>query len=155
MSTHDHGVHNADPEDELESYLAGARHDPVFLAAYEDAEERQSILDRLVGLRRDRHLTQSAIAARMGVRQPTVSGFETEDSDPRLSSLQRYARAVGARLRLVLLVTGDHDWPSASVTFYRSRSSRASMDAPVQHSELPEKWRAEREEQGRQWAASR
>ena len=72
--------------------------DPEFLAAYRDAIARHQLLDALVAERRACSLTQKEVARRMGVKQPTVSGFETEDSDPRLSTLQRYARAVGARV---------------------------------------------------------
>ena len=110
MSKCDDSIHGVGLEDELEAYLIEARQDPVFRAAYEDAEERHSILDRLVGLRRHRRLSQSVVAARMGVRQPTVSQFETEDSDPRLSTLQRYARAVEAKLSLVLVIPSECDW---------------------------------------------
>ncbi len=43
----------------------------------------------------------------MGVRQPTVSGFEKGSSDPRLSTVQRYARALDARVRLVLEIPSE------------------------------------------------
>lgn len=46
-------------------------------------------------------LTQADVAARLGVTQQTVAGFESGKHDPRMSMLQRYARAVGARLVLV------------------------------------------------------
>jgi transcriptional regulator with XRE-family HTH domain len=148
-------VHGVGLEDELETYLSEAQQDPVFRAAYEDAEERHSILDRLVGLRRLRRLSQSAVAARMGVRQPTVSGFETEDSDPRLSTLQRYARAVEARLRLVLVIPNECDWISAGANAYRGTSPRGSAGAAVREGELAEEWRAEKQSGHiRSWAMS-
>jgi transcriptional regulator with XRE-family HTH domain len=34
----------------------------------------------------------------MGVSQPTVAGFERYDANPTLSTLRRYALAIGARL---------------------------------------------------------
>ena len=155
MSNNDDGFHGVGLEDELEAYLSKARQDPAFRAAYEDVEERHSILDKLVGLRRLRRLSQSAVAARMGVRQPTVSGFETEDSDPRLSTLQRYARAVGARLRLVLVVPNECDWISAGVNTYCRTSPRGSAGAAVRQGELADKWRAEKkQDQGKRWATS-
>lgn len=138
-------VHGVGLEDELEAYLSEARQDPVFRAAYEDAEERHNILDKLVGLRRLRRLSQSAVAARMGVRQPTVSGFETEDSDPRLSTLQRYARAVEARLRLVLVIPNECDWISGGANAYRGKTPRGSAGAAVREGELAEEWRAEKQ----------
>ena len=148
-------VHGVGLEDELETYLSEAQQDPVFRAAYEDAEERHNILDRLVGLRRLRRLSQSAVAARMGVRQPTVSGFETEDSDPRLSTLQRYARAVEARLRLVLVIPNECDWVSAGANAYRGTSPRGSAGVAVREGELAEEWRAEKQSgHTRSWAMS-
>ena len=148
-------IHDVGLEDELEAYLSEARQDPAFRAAYEDAEERHNILDKLVGLRRLRRLSQSAVAARMGVRQPTVSGFETEDSDPRLSTLQRYARAVEARLRLVLVIPNECDWISAGANAYRGTTPRGSAGVAVREGELAEEWRAEKQSGYiRSWAMS-
>ncbi len=143
-------------QDEFEATLNEASQDPAFRAAYEDALERHSILDRLVGLRRARQLSQAAIAARMGVRQPTVSGFETEDSDPRLSTLQRYARAVEARLRLVLTVPAHCDWVSPSTFTYSSASLTGTRSASARESNLAEAWReeAQAERSRDRWAAS-
>jgi transcriptional regulator with XRE-family HTH domain len=145
MSMCDGKVHGVGLEDELETYLSEAQQDPVFRAAYEDAEERHSILDRLVGLRRLRRLSQSAVAARMGVRQPAVSGFETEGSDPRLSTLQRYARAVEARLRLVLVIPSACDWVSTGANAYQGARPQGSAGASVREGDLAEEWRAEKQ----------
>jgi transcriptional regulator with XRE-family HTH domain len=129
-------------EDEFGPYLEAALEDPAFRAAFEDEGERHRILDSLVSLRRDRGMSQSAVARQMGVRQPTVSGFETEGSDPRLSTLQRYARAVGARLRLTCTVPSECDWVSPSTLTYRG-SATASNDASIDRSELVRDWRRE------------
>jgi len=129
-------------QDEFESTLEDARRDPAFRAAYEDAQERHGVLDRLVSLRRALNLPQTAVAARMGVTQPTVSGFETEDSDPRLSTLQRYARAVGARLRLVVTVPRECDWIPEAIAYQRVRP-QASAGVSMLESALAENWQAE------------
>jgi transcriptional regulator with XRE-family HTH domain len=145
MSKRDSLVHDVGAEDELEAYVTEARQDPAFRAAYEDVEERHSILDRLISLRRHHRLSQGAVADRMGVRQPTVSGFETEDSDPRLSTLQRYARAVGARLRLVVVVPSECDWISVGANAYRGNSPQGSAGAAVRHGELAKEWCEEKQ----------
>jgi transcriptional regulator with XRE-family HTH domain len=89
--------------DDLASYVAERiATDPGFKGTLEDAEEARRLVDLLVALRKECQLSQVEVAKRMGVRQPTISGFEKEPSDPRLSTLQRYARALGARLRLTL-----------------------------------------------------
>jgi transcriptional regulator with XRE-family HTH domain len=86
-------------------------------AAYEDAQKRSAIVDILIRRRRLLGLTQTDVARAMGVGQPTVSGFENEGSDPRLSTLQRYARAVNASLWLQLCPEGRR------VEFYFHRES--------------------------------
>jgi transcriptional regulator with XRE-family HTH domain len=84
--------------------------DPAYRAALEDAEQLHEILDKLVKLRKALGLTQKDVADRMGVRQPTVSSFENESSDPRLSTLQRYARAVEGRIGFSLALPENCDW---------------------------------------------
>lgn len=50
----------------------------------------------LVRIRRDAGYTQQDIADRMGISQQAVNKLERYDADPRQSTLQRYANAVGA-----------------------------------------------------------
>lgn len=50
----------------------------------------------LVALRRAAGLTQRQLADRMGVSQQAVQKLERYDSDPKLSTLRRYANAVEA-----------------------------------------------------------
>lgn len=127
-------------EDEFGPYLEEAKQDPAFRAAYEDAEERHRIIDKLVGLRRALGLSQTAVAQRMNVRQPTVSQFETEGSDPRLSTLQRYARAVTARLRFVPVIPSECDWISTSTVAYRPDPVRPTDGAAVCSGSLAKSW---------------
>lgn len=82
------------------AFLQQCLRDPAFRATFEDARSRHEIVDALVARRHLLGLTQADVADAMGVGQPTVSGFENEGSDPRLSTLQRYARAVGASLTI-------------------------------------------------------
>lgn len=83
----------------FEEFLVKAfEEDPVTRAAYEDAQSRSRLVDTLVRFRHRLGLTQTQVASAMGVKQPTISGFETEGSDPRLSTIQRYARSVDAVL---------------------------------------------------------
>ena len=50
----------------------------------------------LIQARKEAGLLQRDVAETMGVKQPTVAAFESQDNDPRLSTLRRYALAVGA-----------------------------------------------------------
>jgi transcriptional regulator with XRE-family HTH domain len=74
--------------------------DPAVRAGYEDARQREDLLAALVAARRSR--SQQAVAAAMGTTQSAVSDIENGRVDPRLSTLQRYARAVERRLEIVL-----------------------------------------------------
>jgi ribosome-binding protein aMBF1 (putative translation factor) len=53
-------------------------------------------------LRRAEGLTQSDMARRLKTTQSCVSDFERIGGDPRIHTIQRYARAMGYRARLVL-----------------------------------------------------
>lgn len=49
----------------------------------------------LVRLRKGLGLTQENVAERMRVSQPAVAAFERVENDPKLSTIRRYAMAVG------------------------------------------------------------
>lgn len=66
-------------------------------------ENHEALLHDLVALRKKHGLSQEVVAERMGISQPAVARFERYDANPRLSTLRRYAMAVGARLCDVVL----------------------------------------------------
>ena len=79
-------------------------------AAFDDAEARSFLLDMLIGMRHLAALTQTEVGRRMGgISQATVAGLETKGDDPKLSTLQRYARAVGAELVLEIRLHDPDD----------------------------------------------
>ena len=67
----------------------------VFPGFAEMAEGRRQLVDELVGRRRARGLSQTEVAARMGTSQSAVARLESGDLDARLSTLERYAAALG------------------------------------------------------------
>lgn len=71
-------------------------------AAYDDAMSRMTLLRELVELRNRRGLSQKAVAELMDTVQSAVSELENGRSEPRLSTLQRYVRAIGSELRIHL-----------------------------------------------------
>ena len=87
--------HDSDLFD-LGSYLE----DPAFAAAYEDVAIRTQLRANLVAQRRAMKVTQAQVAERMDTTQSFVSEFENGGTDPHLSTLQRYGRAVCARLSI-------------------------------------------------------
>ena len=62
------------------------------------AASQAELMSNLVALRKRRNLIQQEVGDRMGVSQPAVAAFEAYDSNPTLSSLRRYALAIGARV---------------------------------------------------------
>jgi transcriptional regulator with XRE-family HTH domain len=100
---------------ELLTQLGHDPADPSVVAAVEDAEELADLVASLVRIRRDRGLRQTDVAGLLGVSQSVVSDFERLGGDPRLSTVQRYARALGVRIRLFAL-DGDETRPLGEVT---------------------------------------
>jgi DNA-binding XRE family transcriptional regulator len=69
--------------------------DPEIQRAQFLAEQDFQLLRKLVELRKRLGLTQTMVAERLGISQPTVAAFERYDSDPKLSTIRRYAQVVG------------------------------------------------------------
>ncbi|MFE4951961.1 helix-turn-helix domain-containing protein [Leifsonia sp. NPDC056665] len=61
--------------------------------------EHRLLMRALVAQRKAHNLTQETVAERMSVSQPTVAAFERYDANPTLSTIRRYALAVGAGIR--------------------------------------------------------
>lgn len=75
------GIDADDPQDRHADYLV-------------TSDER--LLEELVKFRRERHLTQQDVAASMGIDKSGVSRIEGGERDLLLSTLRRYAMAIGA-----------------------------------------------------------
>ena len=61
------------------------------------AERRRLVAD-LTSQRRSAGLSQTEVAARMGTSQSAVARLETGEADVRVSTLERYAAAIGSQL---------------------------------------------------------
>jgi len=83
--------------------LAEILEDPEFREHFEDARVRSTLLVELINARRVIDMTQAMVADAMETTQSAVSELEGGATDPRLSTLQRYARAVGAQLHCSLV----------------------------------------------------
>jgi transcriptional regulator with XRE-family HTH domain len=60
--------------------------------------ERRRLVAELAEQRRSAGLSQTEVAARMGTSQSAVARLETGDADVRVSTLERYAAAIGSQL---------------------------------------------------------
>ena len=62
------------------------------------AERRRELAGELVARRVGLGLSQTEVAARMGTSQSAVARLESGDADVKLSTLERYAAALGQQL---------------------------------------------------------
>jgi len=62
------------------------------------ADADSDMRTKLVEMRKKSGLNQTEVGRRMGISQESVAAFERYDNDPKLSTLRRYALAVGARI---------------------------------------------------------
>lgn len=78
--------------------MSERRHEPVFPGFREMADRRRALASSFVVARGELGLSQTEVAARMGTSQSAVARLESGDADVRLSTLERYAAALGQRL---------------------------------------------------------
>ena len=64
------------------------------------SDGRQRLVEELVTARRQLGLSQAEVAAQMGTSQSAVARLEAGEADMRLSTVQRYAAAVGREVKL-------------------------------------------------------
>lgn len=74
------------------------RQNAEFPAMVEAALRTRTLLRSLAEERRRRGLSQTLVAARMGTSQSALARLEKGENDPRLSTVERYALALGEEL---------------------------------------------------------
>ncbi|MEV8633038.1 helix-turn-helix transcriptional regulator [Streptosporangium sp. NPDC051023] len=65
------------------------------------------LIEDLIRLRKARGLSQAQVAERMNRSQPAISDFERLGGDPHLSTIRRYALAIGAEVTYLVHVQED------------------------------------------------
>jgi transcriptional regulator with XRE-family HTH domain len=90
---------------------------PDVRAAYEGLEDEFSFLREILAARASAGLTQAQVAERIGTTQSAVARLEsgTHKHSPSISTLQRYARALGYRLDVRLVKDGERHTGRRSV----------------------------------------
>jgi len=71
---------------------------PLLPGFREMAQRRRQLLAELAEQRRAAGLSQTQVAARMGTSQSSVARLEAGLADVRVSTLERYAAAIGTQL---------------------------------------------------------
>jgi DNA-binding XRE family transcriptional regulator len=87
-----------------ESFLKNARKRKGFRKEYKELEEEYALIREMLAARSILGLTQEAVAALMGTTKSAVSRLETAGKHaPSLTTLKKYAQAVGCRLEIKLV----------------------------------------------------
>lgn len=74
-----------------------AEADPEARARWERTAVARAVANALVTYRTAHGLSQAALAARLGVRQPTISRLELGEHNPSIETLERLAGVLGVR----------------------------------------------------------
>ena len=89
-----------EPDDLQASVAKWTKEDPHFSLLVKAFQQNEHLLDELVRCREAQHLTQREVALRMGTSQSAVDRVESGDVDPRLSTIQRLAVALGGMVEM-------------------------------------------------------
>ena len=116
------------------------RHPTVFPGFADIAARRQHLAAALSARRAELGLSQTEVAARMGTSQSAVARLEAGSLDTRLSTLERYVAAVGARL--VWQLETDPAEPVLAPGAPRAEVVSPSSPAPTTSTQEGEVWEA-------------
>ncbi len=98
------------------------RANPDFPALVDAALSRRALLRELAAQREQVGLSQTVVAARMGTSQSAVARMEAGQGDVRLSTVERYAAALGRRVEWRVV---------AESTDPRTTKAKAKRPAPT------------------------
>lgn len=85
--------------DDLEAYVRErSRRNPDLPRLMAEVAERKRLLTELANARRQSGATQTEVAARMGTSGSAVARLERGEMNPTVTTLQRFAAAIGKRL---------------------------------------------------------
>jgi DNA-binding XRE family transcriptional regulator len=89
---------------DYETFLKHAQKREGFKKAYEDVEEEYILIREMLAARSKSGLTQEAVAELMRTTKSAVSRLESAGKHaPSLTTLKKYAQAVGCRLEIKLI----------------------------------------------------
>lgn len=103
------------------------KRNPDFPKLLEAAVRRRELVSALAAKREERGLSQELVAARMGTSQPAIARLESGEVDAKLSTLERFAAALGLRIHWNLVA-------EKATNPVASRGGDARAAAAVRHS---------------------
>jgi transcriptional regulator with XRE-family HTH domain len=115
----------ADPHDDLDAYIdERTAREPGFRAQHAAALSRREMMRRMADARQAADRTQTELGAAVGTSQAQIARIEKGDADCRISSVERYAAALGFEVRYQLVrATGARKTAKPAVA-KQSRESR-------------------------------
>jgi transcriptional regulator with XRE-family HTH domain len=88
--------------DDLDAYVAKrATKNPAFPAMVDATLKERRLLRELAAKRVEMGLSQKIVAALMGTTRPALARLERGEIDPKLSTLERYAEALGLSIAVI------------------------------------------------------
>lgn len=81
---------------------AKALQNPDVMAAYLAEKKEEELQELLADMRRKAGINSTQVAERMGITQPAVSKLEKNASKASIITLERYAAACGASIKIVM-----------------------------------------------------
>ena len=84
----------------VESSFAKWRKKPAYLSAYDALSDEFAVAEALIDARTKANLRQADVARRMKTSQTAIARLESGQGNPSLSTLRKYAKATGTKLRL-------------------------------------------------------
>ena len=82
--------------------------DPELQSEYDRLGPRFEVINAIVKARKEKHLSQRELAARIGVTKTVVNRLESGEHSPRLETVYDIAKALGLRLHVELTNEPTH-----------------------------------------------
>ena len=79
----------------FEQVLAEQLEDPAFRAEWERTALARAAANRIIAYRVEHHLSQTALARKLGVSQPAVARLELGEHEPTITTLSRLSQRLG------------------------------------------------------------
>jgi ribosome-binding protein aMBF1 (putative translation factor) len=84
----------------VEKSFAKWRKKPSYVKAYDELSDEFAIAEALIDARAKANLRQEDVARRMKTSQTAIARLESGRGNPSLSTLRKYAKATGTKLKV-------------------------------------------------------
>ncbi len=76
--------------------------DPAFKREYDKLEGRYALINKVIGARIKKKMTQAQLAKRAGTKQSAIARLESGNVNPSLNFMEKIATALGMKLNVEL-----------------------------------------------------